>query len=81
MLQDEHPDKIAKACRNYQVDRLADKDAGSGNRNADLIIEVFENDMITPSSQPPCEKADEIPLTRYAGILFWSAMSRSSHTR
>ena len=29
MLQDEDPYKISQACRNYQVDRLADKNTGS----------------------------------------------------
>ena len=59
MFQYEHPHKIAQSCRDDQVDRLADKDARCGNRNADRIVEAFKNCLVPPASQPPCDKADD----------------------
>ena len=58
MLQDKYPDKIAQPCRDYQVNRLAHENTGCGDRNADMVIEIFKDYLVAPSAQPPCRKAN-----------------------
>jgi hypothetical protein len=59
MFQDEHTNKITQSCRYNQVDCLADKDARCSDSDTDLIIKSFKDGMVSPASQPPCNKADK----------------------
>ena len=49
MLQDEYPDKIPKACRNNQVDRLTDKNTCSRDSDAHRVIETFQDGAVSPA--------------------------------
>jgi hypothetical protein len=56
--QDEHPDKVAEACRYDQVGGLADEDAPGREEEPAADPDTLENDLVPETAEEPGRKTD-----------------------